>query len=187
MKQASRTIKSGRTDPPLATVVQLSRKPRPIEKVIAGGVFHCTSMANLKLILETGAIHPNRGQFPSNHPLSPFSAVRRMGGISLFDLGCAGDRTDDFLSWLPQTNLAVQVNRDRIGPHIVNPRNQTKIKGVLLMCEVSCPVPIPVAFFAGYLLLGPSGSARYKLLKAGTDFETIAAEAEELATARKLK
>jgi hypothetical protein len=165
----------------------LNREPHPIERTVADGIFHCTSMANLKLILETGAIHPNRGQFPSNHPLSPTSTVRRMGGISLFDLDSAGARPDHFFQWLELTNLAIKLKRNRIGPRLVNPRSQAKVSGVLLLCEVSCPVPIPVSSFAGYLLLGPPKSRTFALLKAGTDFQTIAAEAEKLATARKIR
>lgn len=158
----------------------MNPKTPPIKEAVAGGLFHCTSLKNLKLILKSGAIHPNRGQFPSNHGLSPHSRCRKFGGISLFDLTIE-PTSNWFLYWLSQSRFAIKLNRDHVSPHLVNPWQLKNCHGVVLLGEVCCSAPIPVSAFAGYVVLGPRKSGKFAVLESGTDFQAIKAEAKRLA------
>jgi len=82
-----------------------------LAKLVINGLFHSTTLRNLKLILDTGSIQPNLGQFPPRHVLSHLSACRRHGGISLFDLSV--DKHGSFFgTWLREVSQ-VTIKLDR--------------------------------------------------------------------------
>lgn len=62
------------------------RKNHRLFNVIKGGIYHSTSITSYKRILTSGAITPNRGQFPFSHPQSKNSRCYLHGGISLLDI-----------------------------------------------------------------------------------------------------
>jgi hypothetical protein len=142
---------------------------------LQGRLFHCTSLKNLKAILRAGAIQSNQGQFPFNHPLSSISVVRRLGGISLWDLSSPRGLSW-FMSWLPLTRLAVEVDRGRVEPHLFEPVG--KGFGMRLPGEMGCGVPIPTSWFRGYLAIGPKVAGRrgrLEFFELGTNPRVIAA------------
>jgi len=143
-----------------------------LETVLSEGLFHCTSIANLRLILETGVIEPNTGQFSYNQALSRESRCHKLKSISLFDMKDSADPCH-FFQWLAITNLAIILNREGLSSHILDPRCDKITKGIVLRGEVCCFSTILKSNFLGYLV--GHNSKTLKLLDARTPLEEIAA------------
>jgi hypothetical protein len=79
----------------------------PFVRVLLGCLFHVTSIDAYINIRKNGFIRPNIGHFPSSHPHSDGSCVRRIGGISLFDFSIPEDKIFFMDSYLPWENVVV--------------------------------------------------------------------------------
>jgi hypothetical protein len=126
------------------------------ETILQGGYWHCTTPANFRRIVRSGAILPNVGRFRPQHGLSRTSKCALAGGVSLFEPWHAGSRSW-LLIWLTThrpVSVALRLDPEKIRSRALERADLSDWPGgIFLRGEVCVCGPIPLECCTGILLI----------------------------------
>lgn len=146
---------------------------------LRGRLWHNTSLQALREIRSTGAIEPNRGQFPFTFPQTGNSYGFAKGYVSLFDFVTPTEeecihfymKWAGFFSHHKPYTVAIDIAAHRLPGRLVSneaARLEVGFKKVWIpWVEAWHDGPIPISAFNGYLLIPASRSEQVAWLADG--------------------